>query len=237
MIRTVCNVDAETRQRNHKNAVGRGLPWLTAHPSRDKPLALVGGGESAALFPLDWEGDVLAVNGAYCWLMERGRVADYVFSIDADPKMVGLYPERDPRTQWIVASCSDPALFDLLEGEDVSLCTARQEDEAILQGDVPGGPTALSRAPIVGAIMGYRDMTLYGIDSCFPKGRSHIYGGPFGPQPRLNYKGWDTTLSLLAQAQYLAEMIPAMNAGPLNVKIAGHHLASELLNEETQEAA
>lgn len=237
MIRTVCIVDAETLQRNHDNAASLGLPWLAAHPSRSSPLAVVGGGQSA-LDCLDeirgWPGPVMAINGAYDWLMQNGIVADYGLCLDPKPVMAKYLQHSDAATHWLVATACAPEVFDRLKGQRITLWKARQGDEEPEPGDIPGGSTATARAPVVGAVLGYRRIVLFGADSCFHGERTHVYEH----KPKyavIERGGWKTTRQLLAQAQYLAEMIPAMR--PIRVEIRGRNLASDLLNEKTQEAA
>lgn len=172
----------------------------------------------------------MAINGAYDWLQDNGRIADYVLGLDPGAALADFYRRACQDTQFIIADCCDPTVFDALAGYDVVLYHARQGDELAQPGDIPAGPSAMTRAPLVGAVLGHRDVTLYGADSCFSGPATHVYGGSTPVSTiRVECAGsWLTTLTLLAQAEYLAAMIPA--TGALRVRLAGDHLASAMLD-------
>jgi hypothetical protein len=168
----------------------------------------------------------MAINHAYDWLIEHGRVADYVLALDgADDRLI-----REPRkpTRFLVATCCSPGFFDLLRGHDVLIYRAQQGDEPLEPDDIPGGSTAMTRAPLVAAVLGYRDVTLFGADSCYIGSESHVYGGALPDLIRVECGGrtWVTSLGMLAQAEYLAEMLPAF---PFPVKVKGDNLAAAML--------
>lgn len=243
MIRTVCVVPPEGLRRNVERAVGLGLPRLAARPAQDVPLAFVGGGVSSGEHLdeiLAWPGDVMTTNGGYDWLQDCGRVADYVCLIDPIPELVDFTTRPQPGTVWLVATMCDPAVFASLNGRDVLLWDAPQGDDEVVPGSVPGGPTGMTRAPLLAAILGYRDITLFGADSCYRADTSHVYGGslPDGLiRVECGQRSWITTLGLLAQAEYLAEMVPAMNAAGVAVRMVGDHLSRDLLNHGSWELA
>lgn len=94
----------------------------------------------------------------------------------------------------------------------------------------------MSRAPVLAAVLGYRDISLFGADSCYSGETTHVYGATLPGWPTgipahafhiySNGRVWLTDLGWLAQAEYLAEMIPVF---PFPVRLMGDHLASALL--------
>jgi hypothetical protein len=104
----------------------------------------------------------------------------------------------------------------VLRDQEVTLWDAAQGDGEVSHETIPGGPTALSRAPLIAAILGYREITLFGADSS-GEGRLLVRcDGEFRTSPQL-----------LGQAVYMAEMIPRMSS--LNIAIEGEHLLAAML--------
>lgn len=232
----MCVCSPEELARNHASAVGRGLPWLTASADRSRPLAIVGGGPSArdsvgAI--LSWPGDVLTVNGAYDWLVGLGRTPEWCVLLDPQEAAADFATRPQDATTWLVATMCHPAVFDALRASPVALWLAPQGDDDISPGSVPGGPTAMTRAPVLALILGYREMTLFGADSCYRGEASHAYGGGTVPKDAFwvesNGRRWLTALPMLAQAEYLAELLPSLPG----VRLDGDHLASALLASQS----
>lgn len=240
MIKTVCVCSPQVVRRNRESAARRGLPWLVAHSERERSLAIVGGGPSAGKFLdqiVSWPGNVMAINGAYDWLLDAGRVPEWACLLDPE-NLTSLLTRASPRTHWLLASMSDPATFDALAHCPVTIWKSRQGEEPQEEGDIPGGSTAMTRAPVIAAVLGYRDVTLFGPDSCFTGETSHVYGGSHPDLPSAIPAGvfevecagrtWLANMACMAQAEYLAEMIPPMNAF-FPVRMAGDHLASAMM--------
>jgi hypothetical protein len=240
VIKTVCVCSREETDRNKAHAAGLGLPWLAAMPPTDVPLAIVGGGQSSGdnlERLLDWPGHIMAVNRAHEWLVANGRTPDSVIALDPHRDMAELF--RDPRagTYYIASMCA-PGVFDLLRDRNVILWDAPQRDEEILgPHSVAGGSTALTRAPLLAAQIGYRDISIFGADSCYYDNRTHVYGAsmPDGlvglPDDAIRVECggqvWITSIRMLCQAEYLAAVLPHFSG--LNVRLIGHHLASMML--------
>lgn len=217
-------VSDETLAGNRASARARGLPWLSPFPAREAPLAVVGGGQSAADHLdeiLTWPGDVLAINGAYDWL-RPGRVPDWHFILDPLPACVGFVQHPSSLTRYVVADSVAPALLDALDGQNVTLCDL---------STAPGGSTAMTRAPMVGALLGYRRIDLFGADSSFGE-RRHVYDQP-APEHwaaiECDGRVYRSRLDLLRQAAEIVEALPVWRAG-LDVRVRGDdHLAAAMI--------
>ncbi|MEQ8346885.1 MAG: hypothetical protein RIB84_15785 [Sneathiellaceae bacterium] len=222
---------------NRAAAALRGLPCLVQRPARAAPLAVVGGGASAGLLLdsiLAWPGEIMAINGAHDWL-RAARVPDYHLVLDPQPLCAGFVARPSRLTEYLIADTVDAAVLDALDGQRVTLWQLQQDEEdgAVLQGGVPGGPSAMTRAPVLAAALGYREIHLFGADCCFAGGGAHVYDRlPPGWWCLVACDGrlWRTQPQLLLQAAFLAESLPAMNAAGLEVVLRGaDHLAAAML--------
>lgn len=172
----------------------------------------------------------MAINGAHDWLIDRGRVPDYFMGLDPQEYVAGLLTAPQSATEYIMATNCHPSAFDALAGQNVTIFDSEHGDDERLPGTVPGGGTAMTRSPMVAAYLGYRDVTLFGADSCYLIDTTHVYCDEPPPDllnVRCDGKEWTTTLGLLSQAEYLALMIPHL--GKLRVTLHGEHLAQAML--------
>ena len=171
---------AEERRANMAASLARGYPVVTKLPANGKSLAIVGGGPSVAddLEELrNFKGEIWAVNGSLDWLMGHGIKADgYVMSDAHETRMV-RYLHGNIDTTYYIASMCHPSVFEALEGKNVILWHVGDRD--LLppkgQGWIPGGPTVMTRAPVLAHALGYRDVHLYGVDSSNEGNRHHVY--------------------------------------------------------------
>lgn len=244
MIRHVCVCPPERLARNRNCAAGLGLPWLAAFPPHDRKLAIVGGGQSAADHAaeiLAWDGEILAVNGAYEWLRKLGRAPDFCVLLDPQDNMWPMLVNASSGTKWIVSDVCHPTTFEILRGLDIELWDAPQAEDEIKPHSICGGPSAISRAPLIAAVLGYQDVTMYGADSCYLGKTTHVYGAsspavsadipPDAVRVRCDGEEWLSILGLVGQAEYLAELIEAMNRQTkVRIRIVGRNLASAMLN-------
>jgi len=145
------------------------------------------------------------------------------------------------RTKWVVCDISDRTTFQALEGYDVVLWDAPQGEEELKPHSICGGPSAISRAPLIAAVLGYQDVTIFGADSCYLGKTTHVYGAsspavsadipPDAIRVRCDGEEWLSILGLVGQAEYLAELIDAINTQTkIRVRIVGRNLASAMLN-------
>ena len=243
MIKTVCVCPPEVVRRNRDYAASLGLPRLAALPALDMPLAIVGGGASARdeIATLrHWPGHIMAINGAHDWLVSEGRAPDSVILLDPHPVMAGMVRKPTRHATWYVASMCDRVVFEALRGLPVVVWESPQDDtEALELSAIAGGCTAMTRAPLLAAQVGYRDISIFGADSCFRDGTTHAYGANMaGGDPTIpahavrivcDGETWLTELGLVAQAEYLAAMLPHFAGGQISARLIGRHLASAML--------
>lgn len=213
---------------NHRENERRDLPWLAPQKGGGS-VAIVGGGASAADYCdeiLAFDGRVIAINGAYPWLAEKGRVADAVVLLDPTPRLTQIVGPGQGGTTFYVATCCDPSTFDALGSQDVVKWQAAMSDDA---PGVPGGPSALTRAPVIAMMLGFTAITVFGADCCFDGDTSHVYGGAIPPDATEYDCGgavYRTTPALLMQAEYLADLVPV-----LPIAVRGWHLTAAMIEQ------
>jgi hypothetical protein len=178
----------------------------------------------------------MAINGAYDWLRDNGVCPDWFLGIDPSPRMADYVTKACKRTRFVLGTVCHDDLFAALAGQHVELCGILQEEFSAIKDGIPGGPTAMCRAPLVAKRLGYRRVTLFGADSCYRTTNAHVYDDE--PSIRLdrhpifvrcNGAVWLTDVPMLAQAEYIC----ASNLGNLydglDIEIRGDNLVAAMI--------
>ena len=164
------------------SCLARGLPRCTEKPVRTGRLAVVAAGPSVRDYLEEirgWDGEVWAINGAYDYLRANGIVPHGFMAIDPLPGLAEYVKNPHPDTTFYLSSVLDPSVFDALEGYNIKVWFADQDAVTFPSGVyvVGGGTTAITRAPFLARMLGWRDITFFGADSSFDDGESrYCYG-------------------------------------------------------------
>lgn len=179
LVETVCIVDKDSRTANLEKVLSRGFPVCAKSPERTDHISIVGAGPSVRDYLDELTGEIWAVNGAYDWLVSEGIIPTGFVGIDPLPGLAEYVEHAQPETTFYIASPCDISVFDRLDGFNVMLWHPQAEDMKYPVGEwvVGGGSSALTRAPFLAHLLGYRDMTIYGADSSFERGK---YCYPWG---------------------------------------------------------
>jgi len=183
-----CNTPLELRDEQARVNLARPIPWLFPEAVKARPLIVVGGGPSLARRweeIKDYDGDIMALNNAYPFLIEKGIVPQHFMLLDARRDNIETIRTPHPDvTHWLAAQCH-PDIFDglLAQGLDTRLYVTSTENwPELLEGiDHPkliiGGPigTVGMKALSVGYALGYREFHLFGYDSSQSEGKHHAY--------------------------------------------------------------
>lgn len=160
------------------------IPFNTLIGSKSGAVAVVGSGPS---LKTNWQelqhfkGDIIACNAACQFLLEKGIVPKYMMCFDADPLVIEFFTPH-PDITYLIASRVTPKVFEILEGCHVVVWHAAG-DETIcgilekhgkMEPMVLGGCAAVTRAMILALPMGYTEVHIYGGDSSFASGDTHI---------------------------------------------------------------
>lgn len=153
-----------------------GWPMLEYQEPHAIPLAVVGGGPSAAdhLDELkEWPGDIWAINQSASWLSHFAPKANvYLFTIDpdeclAEPQFINGVQRA------ILSSACHPSVFEALRGKDVRMFHCRRLPEVEVDC-LGGGRCSGARAPMQAALLGYMSVTFYGCEGSIGK-TTHAY--------------------------------------------------------------
>jgi hypothetical protein len=189
------NTGEEAIVRHVRLSIRRQLPQCRPYQTQPAKVAILGGGPSLAdtgdeLRRLVFQGvKVVAVNGAYQWAIDRNIKPSVAIALDARPENAAFFATDVPGCQYLIASQCAPAMFDALEGRDVSIWHAlsyEAEEAAALDAyygrehywPVQGGSTVMLRAISLMRMLGFHRQELFGFDSCWLEGRHHAFDQP-----------------------------------------------------------
>lgn len=169
---TRCVVDQAARERNILHALSLGLPVCKMGPDRGE-LAIVAAGPSVNEYRdelINFSGKVWAINGAYSHLRKSFGITPDFVGLDPQQALVGCFNDLSRDSTFYIASHCHPDVFKRLEGYKVKLWhTSRDTVHVLPSGScvVPGGMTAVTRAPFLGNMEGFRDIYIYGADCSY----------------------------------------------------------------------
>lgn len=239
-LESQCVVSEDDCERNLKNALARNLPFCEEMPERTDKLAVVAAGPSVPdyLDEIRKYDHVWAINGAYGYLIGLGIVPEGFVGCDPLPSLAGYFNKAHRDTTFYLSGLCDPAVFDVLESYDVRLWFPVQDAVPHLKKlpTVGGGTTAVTRAPFLAKFLGFRDVTLYGVDSSFNGSRYCYPDGTFpddsvAPVSRVVCNGegpFFTEMCLMKQVSQLGVMATHQTWG-VDFKIRCHGLMAAYL--------
>ena len=175
----------EDISRNIEHALGLDyIPFNDLIGTKSGAVAIVGSGPS---LKANWhelrafKGDIIACNAACQFLLEKGITPTYMFCFDADKLALEFFtPHKD--ITYLMASRCVPQAFEILKGCRLVLWHAAGDErireileaKKINEPMVTGGSAAVTRAMMLAMPMGYTRVHVYGGDSSFAAGDTHI---------------------------------------------------------------
>lgn len=179
------------------------LPDARQIKAGSRRLAVIGGGPSIeGLKPeiAGFDGDRWAINGAYHWCKSQDINATF-FSLDQTEYMRGIVKGVETA---ILSSACDPAVFDALNGANVSIVD-------IGHGEVLSGSSSATGVPFLALLMGYCSVTFFGCESSYGA-MTHAYEDEppeLGVGVLCNGNTFSTSAQMFMQAQELSALITA----------------------------
>lgn len=170
---------------NIESALARDyLPFNVLIHTKGGAVAVVGSGPSLKKTwkrLRNFKGDIIACNAACQFLLEKGIIPQFMFCFDADPLMLEFITPH-PAITYLLASRCPPKAFDIVKDCQIVCWHAAgdEELESLLlkhkrrEPMVVGGGAAVTRAMILAIPMGYRKVHIFGADSSFSNGETHI---------------------------------------------------------------
>ena len=175
----------EDISRNIEHALGLDyIPFNDLIGAKSGAVAIVGSGPS---LKTNWhelrafKGDIIACNAACQFLLGKGITPTYMFCFDADKLALEFFTPH-PDITYLLASRCVPGAFELVKGCRLVLWHAAGDERIreILEARrvnepmVTGGAAAVTRAMMLALPMGYTRVHIYGGDSSFAAGDTHI---------------------------------------------------------------
>lgn len=186
-VLVINNTPDEEIERNIRINSAKPLQWLRYHEPHNRPAILVGGGPSVKndIEKIKYRqlqgGVVFAMNAASQWLRENGIDVDYQCIIDAKEETATLVDfeannhlfgsQVNPKT---MDSIENPLVWHLEIGEIEKFFP----EEKVKKGGyvlLGGGASVGNSALCAAYALGFRDMYIFGYDSCHEDGKSHAY--------------------------------------------------------------
>lgn len=179
---------------------------------------------------------VMACNAAHDFLIEKGRIPDYAVFMDAAEVIATMFiPHKS--VHYLVASRCHPAVFERLEGFEVTVWHAANDEAERICEDleernldepmVHGGSAAVVRAMYLAAAMGWHHQRLFGVDSSFEGAHTHFRQSAV-PEQTLhvwcNRRRFHTTPWLAAQAEEVPVIFPILSGLGIKIEVHGDGL-------------
>ena len=170
-----CVADDDTLFAHMDAAIARGYPQVVHNQhAHAGPILLVASapsvtGQLELIKKMQAAGaPVVAIKGAHDWLIDNGVIPDYALAIDPQEHRIAFYkPHKAVR--YMIASQCHPAMFDNLEGCDVTIWhpyITKGQNRPTNVMLIGGGTTSGLRAISLFYVRGYRQFELFGFDSC-----------------------------------------------------------------------
>lgn len=230
----VCTSTNEQLAANLENALKWDYPVVTKQAAHNRSLAIVGGGPSVAddLDQLRTFDEVWSVNGSLDWLAANGIASTGYVVIDPEPIMVQYLQAPLPETTYYLGSTCHPDTFDAVAGRNVILWHPLAGMTVPKgHGTIGGGPTVLTRAPMLAFCLGYRDVHLFGADSSYEGERHHIYDAPRDELMRVELDGtiYDSCGVFVHQVAYFQQILHWYQSHGATFEIHGRGLGPAIL--------
>lgn len=151
--------------------------------------AIVGSGPTIAQTHKHLTGDVLAINSAIGYLLDKGITPKWAMIWDA-AQICEQFAVPHPEITYLVASRCHPAVFKRLKGCNVVVWHAAGDNNILALMNRPdviakqpceeplinGGTAGVTRAIFLATALGYKDVHIYGGDSCYSGDATHVNG-------------------------------------------------------------
>lgn len=187
------NVPDETLLDNVRAAIRLPYPQMRPQAPNYDRVVLVGSGPSLEdtedeLVELIKQGaKLVTVNGAYHWCLKRNLFPRTQIVMDARPSNARFVEPHTPGCRYVLASQCSPETWKAVEGRPEvwmfhaavgSTGPLKELLDAHYLGQwfgVGGGVTVITRAISLLRTVGYLRFDLFGVDSCFMRGKHHAF--------------------------------------------------------------
>ena len=248
-VMITCNTTDEVIEQNIRINSQKDLLWLQSAVAHDGMAILVGGGASIedeidTIRSLVSQGGVVfAMNAASQWLRSQGIEADYQCVADAKEETAQLLDHLAKK--HIIGSQVHPNTMDAVKDPIVwHLGIKDIEDlfpkERVKKGGyviLGGGRAVGNSATCVAFALGFRDLRIFGFDSCHRDGRSHAYTQTMNALiPTINIKRagreFVASVAMKAQAEKFMFTSHHLKEAGCKIQVYGDGLLQTMYNTE-----
>lgn len=236
---------------NIRDALSRGLPELGLAPCKhDGTFVIVGSGPSIEFHIDQIKADrdkgrpICAIKGAHDYLVERGILPDLFLTTEPRDRLYQV-KHKNKHTVYLIASRCPPSLFDHLKDCNVLLWHAWMDkpetDELIAMSKIGigGGTTSGLRAVNVAYVLGFRNIRMYGMDSCLDeKGQKRADEGTMADEvKKIDVTvGGKTFLCNMAMAQQADDFQSLYDIMPdMHIEVIGGGLLAAIIEERERQ--
>jgi uncharacterized Rossmann fold enzyme len=179
---------------NIRTNIRRHLPQVKPFRPNNQRIALIGGGPSLEQTRdeldrcVDDGCKLVAMNGTYQWLIDNGYRPSAMVMVDSRPFNAKFITKPVKGCKYFIASQCHPDVFDKLEGvPDVFIWHAVNNigEEQILEDYyykrfifIIGGSTVMLRSIWLMRTLGFKQIDVFGFDSCYMDDQHHAYEQP-----------------------------------------------------------
>ena len=186
---TSCITDSEMHEHFYATLERGFTPINDYLGAFEGPCSVVGSAPSIKETHKELVGDVIAINSAIGYLLDKGIVPKWGVLWDGTEIVKNFaIPHRD--ITYLVASRCHPEVFKRLEGCKVVVWHAAGDHDIVevmkrpevmakmtSQPLICGGSAGVTRTIYLASVLGYKDIHIFGADSCYSKaGETHING-------------------------------------------------------------
>lgn len=213
------------------------IPFNTLLDAESGAVAIVGSGPS---LKDNWErlktfnGDLIACNAALEFLLERGIVPKYAMCFDAD-NLANEFAVPKKGVTYLLASRCTPTMFDRLKDCNVVVWHAAGDSNISelltkynkMEPMVAGGGTATTRALGIAVALGYKKLHMWGTDSSFSEGNTHIRQSTTKEKTieiMCNKKAFITAPWMAKQAEDFKIIAPQLRMAGIRIIVHGYGL-------------
>ena len=230
---------------NIESALGRDyIPFNALLGTKKGAVAVVGSGPSLKTNwqeLQDFDGDIVACNAACQFLLEKGIVPTYMMCFDADPLVLEFFTPH-PDITYLLGSRVPPKVFDILDGCRVVVWHAAGdtniqnilEKNKVMEPMVIGGSAAVTRAMVLVLPIGYSEIHVYGGDSSFANGETHIRKSTTEERRmalKCGNRVFEVAPWMLTQVEDLKKMVPLLTSQKVKVHLHGDGLLQYVAKE------
>lgn len=195
-------------------------------------VSIVGAGPSLADTYGELQGDILAINSAIGYLLERGIAPRWAMIWDASP-LCQHFAVPDERITYLIGARCHPSVFERLAGQRIIAWHAGGdhniaellEQRGVQEPLINGGSAGVTRALYLAYALGYRDLHLHGADSSYSGDQTHIKGS-LVPEKSITVwlagQQFRSTPEWCAQVEELKSIWPVFHSSYYGARITVH---------------